>query len=91
MNDQMPVMMQYHERQKFPDCPRFFPFSLLNEDWAQFIHSQTLERLAQRGGMSPTEILKNVRRERFEESSRFTEQYAVAEIRKLLNTKPPTK
>lgn len=37
-------------------------WSFLNEDWAQEIHGQTLERLAERGGMSKKEIFLNVKR-----------------------------
>lgn len=34
----------------------------LNDQWAQRIHGQTLERLAQRGGLSDSEIYLNLNR-----------------------------
>lgn len=39
-------------------CPRSVPWSLLapHEARAQRTHSQTLERLAERGGLSPSEM-----------------------------------
>lgn len=36
--------------------------NLLNEDWALKIHGQTLDRLAERGGLAPIEIFANVAR-----------------------------
>lgn len=34
---------------------KHIPFSVLNEEWAQKNHSQTLTRLAERGGLSVCE------------------------------------
>jgi hypothetical protein len=42
------------------DCPRAVPWVALNDGWAYQNHDQTLERLAQRGGLDPTEIVANV-------------------------------
>lgn len=33
------------------------PFSMLNEEWAKRNHQQTLNRLAERGGLSPSEAI----------------------------------
>lgn len=35
---------------------------LLNEEWAMKNHSQTLDRLAERGGLSCREVLANVKK-----------------------------
>lgn len=59
---QMPIILDWKERAKYTGYPKTVPFSLLNEDWAQNIHGQTLDRLAERGGMSPDEIVMNMSR-----------------------------
>jgi len=41
------------------------PMSMLNEEWAQNNHSQTLEGLASRGGLSPDELLANIERRKW--------------------------
>ena len=42
------------------DCPKKIPFEMLSEKMAQNVHSQTLARLNERGGMSPVEIVANI-------------------------------
>jgi hypothetical protein len=56
---QFPVLFQYFERKERPDCPRTVPWAMLapHEAMAQSNHSQTLERLAERGGLGPSEII----------------------------------
>ncbi len=51
-----PVM---HVRNRFPDAPGFIRWSVIehHEACAQRNHSQSLDRLAQRGGLDPTEAL----------------------------------
>jgi len=46
-------------------CPHFVRWDALDEGWALRIHHQTLERLADRGGLSPAEIFINVRHLRY--------------------------
>jgi len=53
----MPVM---NHSPKIKDCPIKIPFSMMSELWASKNHSQSLARLAERGGMAPSEILANV-------------------------------
>ncbi len=36
---------------------RTVPFAMLNEEWAQRNHSQSLQRLAERGGLGPDEAI----------------------------------
>jgi len=44
----------------FPDGIKSFPTKLMNESHAQKIHSQSLERLDERGGMGYLEIIVNI-------------------------------
>ena len=57
MNEKMfPVL----DAEKYPGCPREIPWRWLEPVgiWAQRNHGgQTLERLAQRGGLSPLELM----------------------------------
>ena len=54
-----PILLPEEWKRKFPNCPEEIPWALvaLHEDQARRNHSQTLERLAQRGGLSPAEIM----------------------------------
>lgn len=56
MDQQMPLHPNSRRRTKL----EFVPFSLLNPEKAMSFHGQTLERLAERGGLSIGEILYNV-------------------------------
>jgi hypothetical protein len=56
MNQQMPLHPNSQRRTKIESVP----FSLLNREKAKDFHGQTLERLAERGGLSIGEILYNV-------------------------------
>lgn len=53
----MPVLMNRLLWRNYPDCPKSVPVYLLNEEQAQRNHSQTLKLLAERGGLSPAEML----------------------------------
>jgi len=44
------------------------PNELMNEKFAQHIHSQSLQRLNERGGMSPMEIYMNIERKSYNEA-----------------------
>jgi hypothetical protein len=62
------------------DCPEFVRWDALNEAWAHRNHSQTLERLAQRGGLDPTEIVANIEKRqwramRTEDAVEFIKRY----------------
>jgi hypothetical protein len=41
-------------------CPKFVRMDALNEEWARMNHGHSLERLAQLGGLDPTEIAANL-------------------------------
>ena len=51
-----------HSYRGYPGAPRYVRWSALNEEQAQRNHGQSLDRLAQRGGLSPEEIVFNVER-----------------------------
>lgn len=52
-----PIML--NDRNKYPKCPRGVPWEFIapHEDQALINHSQTLVRLAERGGLDPLELL----------------------------------
>ena len=49
-------------RREMPGMPNTVRWDALNELQARKNHGQTLERLAERGGLSPTEMMCNVAR-----------------------------
>lgn len=66
-----PIMSEYQERRRNPDLRRSIPWAMIapHEAQAQHNHSQTLQRLAERGGLSPNEavcVLEDRRRESVE-------------------------
>lgn len=64
MNERMfPILRTYEERKRRPaDAIRAVPWALVApyEEQARLNHSQTLERLAQRGGLGPEELYATV-------------------------------
>lgn len=66
------------------DLSYLFPDDLLNEDWAINIHGQSLAKLNARGGMSPSEIIGNIKKLKSKEISSYSEKDAVFEIKKIL-------
>lgn len=50
-------------RQHMPDdCPCYIRMEVLNEEWAQNNHGQSLKRLNERGGLSPCEAVAIIER-----------------------------
>jgi hypothetical protein len=47
------------------NMPDSIPWGLLNEEWAQRNHGQSLSILAQRGGLDPTEVAAIIERRRW--------------------------
>jgi hypothetical protein len=41
-------------------CPEFVRWDALSEGWAYQNHDQSLARLAERGGLDPTELVANI-------------------------------
>lgn len=62
----MRVMRQYGDP-VFPDLPKEVDDNILSQEWSQKIHSQTLERLNERGGMSVIELIMNLRKMRLQD------------------------
>lgn len=57
---EFPILMTPGERHQYPTCPRSVPWSMVapHDAQAQKNHGgQTLARLAERGGLSPVELL----------------------------------
>jgi hypothetical protein len=54
---EMPIILSKEDKKASPNSPRFIPMFLLNEEQAQTNHMQTLQRLAERGGISPDEAI----------------------------------
>ena len=56
-----PMLITGEERRRHAGVafPRYVPWMLLapHEEWARNNHSQTLERLAERGGLGPDEMM----------------------------------
>lgn len=59
MNNEYPILLNYKEIRQFPNCPRSIPWEMIapHERQAQINHGQTLERLAERGGLGIREAL----------------------------------
>jgi DNA-binding PadR family transcriptional regulator len=84
-NRQFPVL---RAGVKYPGVPTSVPWSLLEPHgrMAELNHSQTLEKLASRGGLSPDEIVSIVKDVRYEEYWRgFTKEKKIEESAKQLN------
>lgn len=60
----MPIMLKGGKK-----WDRTIPFSLLNEEWAEINHGQTLKRLAERGGLGACEALAIMDKRRWRKMS----------------------
>lgn len=67
------------------NLPFNFPNELLDEKWALNIHSQTLDRLNQRGGMAPNELIGNIKKLSGKEISKYPTNLAISELKKILS------
>jgi hypothetical protein len=54
-----PVLLLAKERERFPNCPMEVPWDkiALHEVQVKKNHFQSLEQLAKRGGLNPTELM----------------------------------
>lgn len=61
MSKKFPVMLNYYERKELSHlaCPTSVPWAFVEqfEHTVKYFHDQTLERLAQRGGLGPCELM----------------------------------
>lgn len=85
----MRILWSYKEQSKFKDAPTSIPNELLNEDWAQKIHSQTLQRLNERGGMGVNEIMINIKRLSYQDYNTLDTQKSIDEINALIKSHNP--
>jgi len=60
-NNKFPVLLSYHGGSREKGFPTHVKWSELSESQAQKNHSQSLGRLAERGGLSPSEIVGNIK------------------------------
>jgi len=81
----MKILLDYQERKAFPECPNYIPDILLNEDMAECNHGQTLNRLNERGGLGPEEIMANIHRLKLPDTyKKYTTKQAIYEIINML-------
>lgn len=78
---------QFPVLQPPPGCPSRVPWSFVapHEGQALRNHDQTLERLAQRGGLGAEELVAVVRGERWRERTFKTEEDAAVELARMLS------
>jgi len=67
-------------------CPRNVPWSLVepHENQARRNHSQTLTRLAERGGLSPQELIAVLTDKPLKDTYRLTNAFAVSVLLRIL-------
>jgi hypothetical protein len=78
----MRILLSSKKLKKY-ELPNVIPNDLLNEDWAINIHGQSLDRLNQRGGMAPNELIGNIKKLNRKEISIYPEKNAILEIRNM--------
>lgn len=68
-----------------PGCATTVPFEALSELRAQINHGQSLQRLAERGGLSPKEIWLNIHNMPYSKTifARLSKQDAIDLVNKL--------
>lgn len=80
MSKRFPVMVAHDS-----DLPRSVLWSRLDDIHAKYIHSQSLEKLASRGGLCPVEIVLNVEARELEDYKNISKEYAANVVRGLAN------
>lgn len=66
-----------------PGCAKTVPFEALSELRALVNHGQSLQRLAERGGLSPKEIWLNINNINIIDHNRITTEDAIYLVNKL--------
>lgn len=82
----MRVLFDSREWKQYPDFPQEFPDSLFNEEWALKIHGQTLQRLNERGGLDPHEMICNIEHLNIQELRQLTLDETVKKLLKMLTS-----
>jgi hypothetical protein len=62
----------------------YIDISVLNEEYAQKNHGQTLQRLLKRGGLSDKEIVANIKKLKLRDMDNITDEYIDEFIKKLI-------
>ena len=70
-------------RYEFPELPVEIPDSMLNEEWAENNHHQSLKILNERGGMGVNELLDNIHKRKCLGKKETKED--VQELLKIIN------
>jgi len=78
MSDLMPIMKPSLRSIGYP---KNIPFSILNEEWAQKNHGQSLKTLADRGGLDTSEALAIIQRRSWH---KMDEQESLNELLSLI-------
>jgi len=65
----------------------FIDLSLLSDQWAQKVHGQSLARLAERGGLSPVEVVMNIKRIMYGDAGRIDKAKAKAYVDSISHAK----
>lgn len=60
-----PIMRPFGIDTKGRGLPKLIQWSCLNEEWAALNHGQSLDALARRGGLDPTELAAIIQRRRW--------------------------
>lgn len=85
-------MMKVHSAsgrdKNLKNVPDFVPMGLLNEEQAQHNHSQSLDRLNERGGLGVLEILDNIHKRKLTHRA-YETQEEVDELNKLISEFKP--
>jgi hypothetical protein len=82
-NPEVEKLFPILNHQKIHLCPSHIPWHFLNQDHALKIHSQSLERLAERGGLCMQEIVGNIKRLSYREIVTMNPDFALGFIKTL--------
>ena len=63
-NVKMFKVLKGYDKNELVNVPTFIPWDMLNEEYAELNHSQSLTRLNERGGLCVTELLANIHKQR---------------------------
>jgi len=88
-----PILTSYADRRKYPDWPVSIPWRLVapHEKQALHNHQQTLERLAERGGLDVLELLAVLTDRDWPAVANIDPDQAVTEIMALGGIRRPGK
>lgn len=79
----MKILYSSEEERKFPHRPKSVPMEWLSERMAQNNHCQTLDRLNQRGGLGPEEIVCNI----LQQDLRYQREITIEQAIQFINNK----